>query len=126
MCRSEIGKPPECDQTGNQPRCQLCPDSPTYWQNTAPPAAADPWNSTRTAPETPNHDHRPDWTHALDWGSHATKPGRIVGAARPCVVCGVPTTLQAPDHRHAHKVCAENYNRTYNPKKAASHADRLV
>jgi|SRR6185369_4238486 len=99
----------ECDTAADQPRCQLCPKSPTYWKLTAAPSrGTKSWDGTR--------DKEPTVTPLLDlgvvyaWGSGTAAR---TGKPKPCVQCGHPTTIISPpsprwpDGRPIHKTCAE-------------------
>jgi hypothetical protein len=96
-----------CEQTGNLPKCQLCPRSPTYWRDQ--PAAPAP-----VAAETPRA--ITPWGTVLNWGMGAQTHGRgLDHGDRPCSICDQPSiTISPPSKKHpfgvsAHKVCAEQW-----------------
>lgn len=102
------GAGPDCAGRGNLLACQLCPQSPTYWRNTAPPPVPDPWNgdgeSTLTGVTSPAE----AWKGTLNWGKGSGAWWEW-GRPKPCVICTVKTEQRSPKSKPCHKVCAERW-----------------
>lgn len=127
----------DCTGRGNLLSCQLCPKSPTYWRNTAPPTSADPYRpEAQYAPNTglvvgPVTDYR-------YWPGNRTKTRDAdrwgTGPDAWCVEgCGRKTRLRSPQRKRAdgsviggvpvHMVCAEAYYRTHDRRPDARPTD---
>ena len=91
-----------CSETGNLPACALCPRSPTYWQNTATPKVADPWNGDTGTPA-----REVDMT---GWRDDRTP---VDLAVMLCVLCDIPTTWITPKGKRCHPSCATMWARTH-------------
>ncbi len=109
MCHTPpvgTGQATTCDNAGNLPSCALCPNSPTYWRNTAAPDVADPWNGTQNPPQ-PDVDMT-GWVQDRE-PRDATRPGYVDHLR--CVICRVPTTWISPKGKRCHPSCARTYLR---------------
>jgi hypothetical protein len=100
MCHfatTEDGGGRVCTVNGDKPFCKLCPKSPTYWRNTAAPAARNPWDGRPKHPQP-----------ELDMtGWHDDR----VGNTLPCILCDVHTTWISPKGTRCHPSCARNHLR---------------
>jgi hypothetical protein len=105
------GAAPDCASRGNLLACQLCPQSPTYWRNTARPPAADPWDNTLPMGGTrieASVSPAEVWKGTLNWGKGSGAWWEW-GKPKPCVICTVKTEQRSPKSKPCHKACAERW-----------------
>lgn len=95
----------QCTGAGDMPACILCPQSLTYWCNTASAPSADPYNGdgVRTLTEPPPAVRWEIDSKAEGWYAKPWNP-------EPCVLCLKPSIMRSPKHVPCHKVCAERFN----------------
>jgi len=121
MCRNAPVRDPElpdgtdpshsrqvCTGESDQPFCQLCPQSATYWRLSSPDGAANPWNGDGELTLADGVAPADVWDGVIDskadgwYAVHWTK-------AEPCVLCLETTPMRSPKRKPCHKTCAEKY-----------------